>query len=132
MASPLGSPTLTGLAKCKKNIVIIASNHTRPVPSKVIIPYMLDEIRKGSPDADITILIATGCHRRTTNDEFISKFGEDIVKNEKIIVHDCDDRDNLTNLGTLPSGGELVINKLAAETKQFPTNGRRKSFCAFL
>ena len=62
MANPIGSPRLSELARGKKNITIIASDHTRPVPSKVIIPYMLEEIRSTSPDANITILIATGCH----------------------------------------------------------------------
>ena len=86
MLSPVGSPRLCELARGKKNIVLIASDHTRPVPSKVIIPLMLNEIREGNPDADITILIATGCHRETTRDELVSKFGEDIVAKEKIVV----------------------------------------------
>ena len=72
LESPIGSPRLSELSRGKKNIVIIASDHTRPVPSRVIIPQRLREIRNGSPEADITILIATGCHRGTTRDELIS------------------------------------------------------------
>lgn len=113
MESPVGTPALCELAVGKKNIVIIASDHTRPVPSKVIIPLMLEQIRKGNPEADIKILIATGCHRETTEAELVSKFGQEIVERENIIVHDCDDRDNLTNIGILPSGGECEINTLA-------------------
>ena len=63
MADPIASPRLSELARGKKKVVIIASDHTRPVPSKLIIPPMLRQIREGNPDADITILIATGCHR---------------------------------------------------------------------
>ncbi len=114
LANPIGSPKLSELAKGKKNIVLIASDHTRPVPSKVIVPPMLREIRKGSPDADITILISTGCHRGTTKEELISKFGEEIVEKEKIVVHDCDNSP-LVHIGTLPSGGELIINKLVVD-----------------
>lgn len=114
MSSPVGEK-LSALAKGKKKVVIIASDHTRPVPSRYIIPKMLKEIREGSPDADITILIATGCHRETTKDELRSKFGDEVFENEKILVHDCDDADNLVSLGSLPSGGELIINRLAAE-----------------
>ena len=113
MAAPVGSPRLSELARGKKNITIIASDHTRPVPSKVIIPYMLEEIRSTSPDANITILIATGCHRGTTKEELISKFGEDIVANENIYIHDCDETEKLVNIGTLPSGGECEINTIA-------------------
>ena len=123
MAAPYGSEKLSEMAKGKKKIVIIASDHTRPVPSKVIIPFMLGEIREGSPDADITILIATGCHRGTTRDELVSKFGEDIVKNEKIYVHDCEETDMLVNIGTLPSGGECIVNKLAVEADLLVSEG---------
>lgn len=123
MATPAGSPTLSDLARDKKNIVIIASDHTRPVPSKVIIPPMLDEIRKGSPDAEITILIATGCHRGTTLAELEDKFGYDIVANERIIVHDCDDESMLTDIGTLPSGGQCIINRLASDADLLVAEG---------
>ena len=115
IAHPVGTPRLCEMVKGKQKIVLIASDHTRPVPSKVIIPQMLSEIRSGNPDADITILIATGCHRETTKDELIAKFGADIVAREKIVVHDCDDEASLVSLGTLPSGGELVVNRLAVE-----------------
>lgn len=115
MTTPTGSPCLSSLAAGKKNITIIASDHTRPVPSKLIIPQMLREIREGNPDADITILIATGCHRDTTHEELVAKFGEDIVNHEKIYVHDCDEEENLVNIGTLPSGSACEINRLAVE-----------------
>jgi nickel-dependent lactate racemase len=123
MASPIGSPRLSELAKGKEKIAIIASDHTRPVPSGLIIPPMLAEIREGNPQADITILIATGCHRGTTKDELIAKFGEDIVKNERIVIHDCDEHGMLVNIGTLPSGGECVINRLAAEADLLVSEG---------
>lgn len=113
MENPIGSERLSTLARGKKNVVIIASDHTRPVPSKLIIPKMLSEIRSASPNAKITILIATGCHRGTTREELIAKFGNEIVDNENIYIHDCDESEKLISIGTLPSGGECVINKIA-------------------
>ena len=123
LAHPIGTPKLSEMAIGKKNVVIIASDHTRPVPSKIIMPQMLAEIRKGNPDADITILISTGLHRETTKEELVHKFGEDIVKAEKIVVHDCADESNLVDLGKLPSGGELIINKLAYEADLLVAEG---------
>ena len=123
MAEPIASSRLSELARGKKKVVIIASDHTRPVPSKLIIPPMLREIKEGNPDADITILIATGCHRGTTKEELVAKFGEDIVRNEKIYIHDCDERDMLVNIGTLPSGGECEINRLAYEADLLVSEG---------
>lgn len=123
MAAPEGGITLRELAKGKEKIVLIASDHTRPVPSKVIIPPMLKEIRQGNPNADITILISTGCHRETSREELIAKFGEQIVATEKIVVHDCDDTENLVNIGTLPSGGQCLINRLAVEADLLVSEG---------
>lgn len=123
LENPVGSARLSELSRGKKNIVIIASDHTRPVPSKVIMPAMLEEIRRGNPDADITILIATGCHRGTTRDELISKFGEDIVNCEKIYVHDCDEREKLVNIGTLPSGGQCEVNSIAIDADLLVAEG---------
>lgn len=113
LANPIGSEKLSTLAEGKENIVIIASDHTRPVPSKVIMPAMLSEIRKGNPNAKITILISTGCHRGTTKEELINKFGPQIVEEENIYVHNCDEREKLTNIGTLPSGGICEVNTIA-------------------
>lgn len=123
LRNPINSEKLSELAKGREKVVIIASDHTRPVPSKIIIPAMLGEIRKGNPDADITILIATGCHRGTTKDELINKFGHEIVENEKIYIHDCDERDKLVSIGTLPSGGECEINKIAYDADLLVAEG---------
>ena len=123
LRQPVGSQPLCELARGKQNIVVIASDHTRPVPSKIIMPEMLREIRRGSPDAKITILIATGCHRGTTKQELIAKFGEEIVEKETIYIHDCDEREKLVNIGTLPSGGECEINRLAYEAELLVAEG---------
>lgn len=113
LEAPIGSKRLSELARDKQNIVIIASDHTRPVPSKIILPAMLEEIRSTNPNAQITILIATGCHRGTTRQELIKKFGSQIVEQEQIYVHDCDEREKLVNIGVLPSGGDCEINSIA-------------------
>ncbi len=120
--NPIGSAPLSELAKGKKNVVLIASDHTRPVPSKVIVPPMLREIRKGNPEADITILVATGCHREMTQDEIVDKFGAEIAEREKIIVHDCD-QSPLVKIGILPSGGECMLNTLAIEADLLVAEG---------
>lgn len=123
LLSPVGTEKLSDLAKDKKRITVIASDHTRPVPSRVIMPAMLREIRKGNPDAEITILIATGCHRGTTTEELESKFGSDIVRNEHIVVHDCDDTELLRSIGRLPSGGECILNTIALDADLLVAEG---------
>jgi len=122
LQNPIGTPKLSVMAENKKNVVIICSDHTRPVPSKVIIPPMLAEIRKGSPDAKITLLISTGCHRLTTDAELLTKFGPEIMRDENIVVHDCDESE-MVNLGKLPSGGTIIVNKLLVEADLVTSEG---------
>lgn len=121
--NPIGSPKLEELVKGKNNMVIICSDHTRPVPSKIIMPVLLRRIREVNPDIDIKILIATGFHRATTHEELVNKFGNEIVANEQIVIHDAFDDSSLVKIGTLPSGGELIINKLAIETELLIAEG---------
>ena len=86
-------------------------------------PILLKRIRKANPNIDIKILVATGFHRTTSKQELIDRFGHEIVKNENIIVHDCRDDENMVNVGVLPSGGDLILNKLALETELLIAEG---------
>lgn len=114
LEQPIASSRLCELAKGKNNIVVITSDHTRPVPSKITMPLLLAEIRRGNPQADITILIATGFHRPSSREELLDKLGADIVAREKIVIHDSRDLSSMVNIGKLPSGGDILINKVAA------------------
>jgi len=121
--SPIGSPALEELVKGKKNMVIITSDHTRPVPSSVTMPILLSRIRGANPDISIIILIATGFHRLSTKEELIQKFGMEIVDKEAIISHISTDNDSMVKVGILPSGGELWLNHLALDTELLIAEG---------
>ena len=123
LTNPIGSRPLRELAEGKTNVVVISSDHTRPVPSRLIMPQILSEIRLGNPDAKITILVATGLHRETTQEELREKYGDEIASAERIIVHDCDDREHLVCCGMLPSGGRLEISSIAAEADLLVAEG---------
>ncbi len=112
---PIGTKPLCELAAGKKKILLVTSDHTRAVPSRITLPLELAEIRKGNPDADITILIATGLHRPTTEEEQRRMFGDEIVDHEKIAINMPFEPDQFVNMGSLPSGAEFHVNKLAAE-----------------
>lgn len=115
LRQPIGSPPLREMVQGKNKIVIVASDHTRPVPTRIIAPEILAEIREGNPAADITFLIATGFHRPMTQRELEDKFGLELLAKEKIIMHDCRNDATMITIGKLPSGGSIVINRLAME-----------------
>ena len=72
---------------------------------------------------DFLEMMATGLHRTTTRDELATKFGDEITARERIVIHDCDDAANLVNIGRLPSGGDLVVNRLAVEADLLVAEG---------
>ena len=123
MAHPIGTPTLRELAVGKKSCTIIISDHTRPVPSRDILPPMLRQLRQGSPDIAVTLLVATGFHRLTTKEELTAKLGEEITSAETIRVHDAFDPDSNVQIGILPSGAPLVIDRAAVETDLLISEG---------
>lgn len=123
LAAPIGTPLLRELAVGKDKVVLVTSDHTRAVPSKLTLPILLREIRSGNPNADITILIATGTHRPTTEEEQRRMFGDAIVANEKIVVSDAYRDEDFTFIRTLPSGAEFWVHKLAAECDLLVTEG---------
>lgn len=123
LENPIGSEPLWKLAQNKKNIVIISSDHTRPVPSQITMPILLNEIRRGNPEADVTILVATGFHRKTNSKELSARYGEEIADKIRIVVHDCKDYCNFINLAKLPSGGDLILNRVAVEADLLVAEG---------
>ena len=123
MEAPWGGTTLAELAKGRKRATVIISDHTRPVPSKDILPHMLRELREGNPGIEVTLLVATGCHRGTTPEELAAKLGEEIANREVIRVHDAFSKEENVEIGTLPSGAPLVIDRLAVETDLLVAEG---------
>lgn len=116
MEAPYGGVRLWELARGARTCTVIISDHTRPVPSYDILPPMLEELRLGNPEIEVTLLVATGFHRSTTVEELRAKLGDEIFENEQIVVHDCRDPKRNPMIGTLPSGAPLRIDRLAAET----------------
>ena len=123
LEKPIGSVRLEELAKGKNTCTIIISDHTRPVPSRDILPPMLKQLRQGNPEIAITLLVATGFHRPTTTAELEAKLGPEIAGREKIVVHDAFDPDTNVDIGVLPSGARLVIDRAAVETDLLISEG---------
>ena len=122
LENPIESERLCELAKGKKRILVITSDHTRPVPSRITMPLLLKEIRLYNPEAEITLLIATGIHRPTTESELRSKLGDEMVDRETIVVHKAE-TDEMAFFGILPSGGELWLNKLVKDADLVVSEG---------
>lgn len=60
LENPIGSVRLCEKVKGKENILVITSDHTRPVPSRITMPLLLGEIRKGKISGGSSILPGVG------------------------------------------------------------------------
>jgi nickel-dependent lactate racemase len=65
--APIASPPLVELARGKRSVAISVCDITRSAPNHLVLPPVLARLAAaGIPRAGITILIATGHHRRVT------------------------------------------------------------------
>lgn len=123
LAQPIGSPRLKKLSRDIKKLVIISSDNTRPVPSRLTIPLLLEELYHEPEYYDITILIATGLHREMTREEIIERFGEKTASLCKIVNHRAQKEEELTYFGELSTGRPLWLNRLVAEAELLIAEG---------
>jgi len=112
LANPIGSRRLSEIARGRKRMLVLTSDHTRPMPSRLTMPLLLEEARTHNAEIEVRILIATGCHRPDSDEEMLEKFGPELLRTEKFINHDCHDPHLMSDMGRLPSGGELRLNSL--------------------
>lgn len=107
LAEPIGTPTLAEIVQPRESVVIITSDITRPCPSQVILPPLVDTLNQaGIRDEDITVVFALGSHRRHTEEEMMRLVGEDIFNR----VHTIDsDPEDTVNLGITSRGTQIDI-----------------------
>ena len=111
--NPIGSKALCDIVKPDEKIVIITSDITRPMPSKVVLPPVLKELSDaGVRDEDITIVLALGSHRKHTEEEKKYLVGEEVYNRIKTV--DSDDKD-FVHFGTTKNGTPIDITRVVAE-----------------
>lgn len=100
LRAPIGSPTLAELSRGARSVVIISSDNTRPMPSRITLPLILEALARPAEEYDLTVLIATGLHRPMTREEIAERFGSEIMAKCKIVNHMAEDEASLAFAGT--------------------------------
>ncbi len=113
LSEPFDSPLLSDVVCPGEKVVIITSDITRPVPSRIIIPCLLDELRKaGVENKDITVVFGLGSHRKQTEEEQKNLVGEEVYGQVRCIDSNPDD---CVHLGTCKNGTPVDIFRTVAE-----------------
>lgn len=114
LKNPIDSLPLKELAKGKKKVVILASDITRPSPSHILVPPVVDELREaGVGYEDITVVFGLGYHRKHTEEEKKVLVGEYVYNKVKCIDHDINECESI---GTTSFGTPLEIFKPVKES----------------
>lgn len=113
--NPLGNSSLESIIKSRKTIksvCIVASDATRPVPTHHILEGLLKElINYGIQEKSIRVLIATGLHRPSRNEELERILGDVFTSDVKIYNHIATDTKSLVTLQSNGLNGPASINK---------------------
>ena len=114
--NPIGSDSLLKIAEKKANIqsaVVVVSDITRPIPYADFLLELLSEMEAGGIRKEvITILIATGMHRTSTDAERREMFGDAVVESYTIIDHVADDPTQIASLEARSwSGQGIELNR---------------------
>jgi len=119
---PLGYPPLRELGGPKKKVVIgfpdrVKGGVHKNCHRRVAIPMIVDDLLKaGTKMENISLLCATGLHRKNTLEEWYWYLGKEIVDQfwpDRIVNHDAETA--TLNYGTDAMGNTVQCNRIMAE-----------------
>ena len=116
LKEPVGSKKLSEIVKPEHKVAIVVDDATRPAPSHLMIPPILDELNMaGVKNENITIIFGCGTHKAVKNEEVVRLLDEAVLNRVKAISHDCKAED-LVYVGTTQKHGTKVyLNRIFAE-----------------
>lgn len=113
LENPIGTPRVGRIVKAGEKIVIITSDITRPIPSYVVLPPLIDELySSGIKPEDITLVFALGSHRGHTPDEMKKLVGERVYNEIQCVDSDSHD---FVHMGITKIGTPVDITRIVAQ-----------------
>lgn len=113
LREPVGALPLRQVVRPGEKIAVITSDITRPMPTRKVMPALLDELyAAGVKPEDITLVFALGSHRRQTDEERRRLAGERAWNEIRCV--DCDP-DDCVHLGVTSAGTPVDITRVVAE-----------------
>lgn len=111
LQKPLGAERISEAVGPDDIIAIVIDDYTRPCPTKLLLPPVLDELKKaGVNDLDIIIIIATGTHTPPSPEIIKDLVGDKISRNYMIISNDAVQGQHVP-VGTTKRGNTVEVLK---------------------
>jgi len=112
LREPIGSPPLAELVHAEDTVAIAFSDITRPTPSHILLPAILEVLAAaGVRRENVALVNGTGMHRPNTREELVGMLGQEVVDGYRIVQHDARDRSQHAFLGRNERGAEIWINR---------------------
>jgi lactate racemase len=116
LRGPIQSRPLADIARGRKNACVVISDITRPAPNHLILPPILETIEAaGIPRSAVTILIATGIHRPSTEEERVRLVGPEIAGAYRIVDHLSKKNEDMVEVGRIAGEVPALVNRLYVE-----------------
>lgn len=113
LENPIASEPLNKIVNPSQKILIVVSDITRLwIKTDKFLIYIVNYLNElGVKDDNISVLIALGTHRPSTENEKKSIVGENLYNRLKIFDHDCHNKEELEYMGISSFGTPIHINK---------------------
>ena len=118
--NPIGIPDPAAVLQPGEKVVLVVTDHTRPTPTRELLPLIWERISDRVRPEDVTILVATGTHRSPTEDELRRLLG-DARHQFRVVSHRCDE--GTVEIGRSSRGTPIRLNRIAAEADRVVTIG---------
>ncbi len=113
LRTPIGTVPLRELVKAGEKVAVVTSDITRPMPTREVMPFLLDELYAGGiKPKDITLIFALGSHRKQTLREQEYLAGERAWHEIKCLDSDTED---CVHIGVTTRGTPVDIDRRVAE-----------------
>jgi lactate racemase len=116
--TPIGSPSLSNLARGRQSACILICDITRPVPNHLFLRQIIETMAaQGIPLSAITVLVATGLHRPNEGAELEELVGDPwVLDHVRVENHFARDDAAHVHLGTTATRGTPIgIDRRFAE-----------------
>ena len=117
LLEPLGKESFDHFIDTNERIVFIVNDGTRPTPTRKVLARIYSKIK----EKNIYFIVATGCHRAPTQEEWHFILGkeiyEDLHAKNRLWSHDSRN-DEMVYLGISSNGTQMYLNKIVADAKK--------------
>ena len=123
LSNPIDAAPLDKIVAPGERVVIVTSDITRYTGSEIYLPILVEQLNQcGIPDDDIEVIIALGIHRKQTVEEHRKILGP-LYGRITVYDHECDNREQLADLGVTSSGLPVQINRRVVEADRVIVTG---------